>query len=446
MSTPVHPGPRCAQVFDLAADHGLPCDDDDSRLADRVEAFIEDYRSWAPQRDAEVEHYLRETRSRYRLFLPNRPSAPTTAGQMYWYFDDIVLQDEFHRFSLPIPFVRHSDCGPFENRGSESPSIRPWAENVNRQLVASAPLRGPMRDGIVLAASPPKFDPIKLQELLPVAEDAGLRQELCKGYRCGSRLEIETEPRSAWTYMRVENQDGHFVLAYTNSRPVPPGDTIRVSIPFEGHKYHFSPWGVVPSGFDRVVTMQAQADIVECAQLVAGAQLGRGAVLSERQVDLLVMEKLFDGASGTADAERRNSQAFELALPHLQGLTPPELFDLRNDLPDAFAAFRAQLTSYCLDSRNLEHAQSKAEELTKLEKELEASLRAKLKSNRIIGYGSGAISAGSMLLGALGITFLGPALPFVGILAAAARSEKAKQELMASPACFIWNAKRKSRS
>lgn len=127
-------------------------------------------------------------------------------------------------------------------------------------------------------------------------------------------------------------------------------------------------------------------------------------MLSDFDADLLVMRKLLGERNALLEAEQRG-WSFELALPHLQGLTPMQLFDLREELPDAFEAFRAKLALYCLDSRNVEHAQSKAEELTKLEIELAASLRAKFAHDRVIGYGSGVLTAASILLGALGISF-----------------------------------------
>jgi hypothetical protein len=328
----------------------------------RIRDFFNVHGHWAEARDRQLFADAILRRPRGRCYLPETNDPLTTAHQVYWYIDELIVDDP-----LWWPLVR-----------------RYWRPGhfKDGRLVEDARVDDPLSDEEIMALWR------ELQR--PLRKLAKIQHSMESGYvrlinRRISRLDREVND-AGWVGL----------LSKMDNRRV------RERVP-DLHLYH----GAGPDE-------PPPPEFVVAESLTVGKIL-RSTTLFNREVDAAVAFWFLRPREARRNAEI--DWSLRVVLPYLRGIRPEHLAEVRAEAPQAFLAFRATILEYTRVV--MEETQGDPNEVTEQVKRLvdrdvipaanalEREMAGLLGKAAFKGYGFAVAGAAGMLAGSLAAAWAG---------------------------------------
>ncbi len=424
-------------------EEGLP----PAELIPRAERFLA-----ARERHYDADASGAERPSRPGMFNALVPLGPETTkliAGVAWYFDELVLADPFSEMGSPEDFYRLDIDAPGIRVTS---NFEVWGRLERARAVVTVlkrllPLRGALQRGQLKIARVPSAhttsDEVPLASVVP--------QELAQRYLRETSIEraVQAFPgnTSFWTFFRVALR--HYVaVSFRRNAPLPPMTTESARLLLGDEFAPLAELESIPEPDASTVRLLREGLAEKVIEGIVGssrlAAALRCSFLATTPADYELVRVV--GGPGAQRAGLAYS-SLSLALPFLDGFSTEELFELREDMPEEFLAFRARVVELVAEHGTIEEAAIAAEsEFRRQTLALEKSLRGICESTRARGWGvPAAVAFGTLIATALGEPSAMPALG-VGVLGAVrafSDSRKERRRIEGQPGAFLWQANRR---
>lgn len=430
-----------AFLLDLAEDLGIGLVQGEEELFEDATllTFITKYREWSSRRDAALLAHLQAEPTAFRCYLPYSSTVFATAHEILWYLDEVIVRDPIDQWADDL------DPANFESKKT----------NIRRTLQVLNLFRDALRSGFLLLAGPtvdprlPQTAPPEIETLLQAGE---LVAELDKTVYFGRTLRPDSRGVD-WILYQADLETGGIlgwrgtdIIGQVASPPIQVGEKFPQVTPEQlSRELGFDIYDQARSLYPREVHRAIYS-------LAKASELG-AAVLYTRPVDAMIVSA---AAGGPIDPWRQITAigSLRLALPYLQGASPAALMATRLANPEAFAEFRARMSSIIQKAIREDpvHAAEQAaidvqREITPHLREMQAELSSISTKGKLLGAGLPAILATGVLAGAatgLGVQTLLPVALAGGIAIGLGSAQLADHaaNVRRNPFWFLWEAQR----
>lgn len=257
---------------------------------------------------------------------------------------------------------------------------------------------------------------------------------------------------SLWTVLRAE-LSGVYRLKVHRDHPVGPGESVRLTMPRDEDLRPVDwPSGQpsVPPEFRHLLEVLVRNYLQALGSTSAEAiHLGTG-ILTKDRVERRLARTLLQGKGALGERSQDVADSFHVAAPMLEGLTPKQLLELREQLPLGFEECRAKLATICRESESIEEAQVAADaQLLPLVRQLEGDLESLKAKSRVVGRGAAIVT----VVGTIAASFLDTALIPATLLSGGSllsfihrqgNKEAEEKKLRSRAALFLWEARNKA--
>ncbi|WP_319479156.1 hypothetical protein [uncultured Draconibacterium sp.] len=433
-------------IFSLAEKYDIPFKHDKPSeiLDENYDGFCKEYIEVVKKRDKNLKNYLLKKPTIFKTFLPWSPYVFNTIFQIQWYYDELIIYD---------PIVFEILNFKTENKEEDKHKLRELITflNIFNDNISS---------GFLLFGSYDSFakdsPDIKTNNLENLIELPDIREELDKLVHI-SKMEKyngqDVVDFTIRTYYRGKHSFCPIIKEPDNQTPNSNG-LYTWSIDLTGERY-------VPTTVDEIKSMNAYDKVFDKIQneypneiretlnyLTVGKSINTP-VLFNRKLDELIVRNLPSFDEKNAKVEANNY--YRLTLPFVSGIPAQRLFDIRNNIPNAFIDFRNTMFEiiYDLQERNYEPQLLELkiqQKVNPIVQKLEVEMKNSLSKSRILGLGLPiATGLGALGFNQMGVDVTGIAGFLFGGLNLSAELKiltdhfTKKNELKTNPFYYLWN-------
>jgi hypothetical protein len=429
-------------MFGLAKDYEIPLRRGQTEpfTDEALEKFTNDYLARSDQRDAVLMRYVENNPSLFRLFIPFSERAYDTARQIVWYADEIIIRD-------PISIILRSTYENFEHKK--------W--HLVNTLQSLYDYRDAISGGYMLLYGTSSVPPLPIEipnSVLSVIDKPEVHIALRDAAYYGYEQVPDIVDGRIVKLLQVKLDSGE-VMSITT--PIlEPGATANVTLPLGrdlspiSQEEFISMAGEEIFHNDQIRSMFAR-EVHRAINVALSAQKMRAAAMYDRPVDVTLLAN-----SGVAPDKKPavHQKILDLTVPHVKGVEPERLLDIRTQSPNAFIEFRGKLwdlvsTGIANEDMSAEELKSKFDiEISSHLNKLQSELQSEITKANIIGRGIPLV----MGLGTLAGWYFG--LPAPALMATAlggittavtahGDNAKATEKAKGHPFYFLWKSQRK---
>ena len=377
-------------ILEIAERFGIPTIPEQVEpITDEAYAeFCQEYHSWASVRDKALRRHLELNSTLFRTFLPYTPRAFSLAGQVVWYFDEVIIHDPIGA-DIQIDDLEKSKIKLVENL----------------QLLTQ--FRTHLDKGYVLLAGESlletHFDP-KDEAVIALLQNERLRDILDRSAKFG--LMQQSDDYGKWTTFQIELSLGRYGAGSTQVKQA-------------GHPIPLSPFDI--GGVFPEISLEEALPLlperwrdnlypVELARLLNSFEtarlMGSGVMFDRLLPETLVNELRLLVPSESARLASVDS--FKISLPYLEGVSPEKLMDARESTPDGFKEFRSTMYQLVKEASASGKDVSSGEFQSEVDRivlpqvrSLESELKSLAQRKKLLARGAFAIPGIGVLAGAI---------------------------------------------
>ena len=436
-------------IFSLAEKYDIPFKHDKPSeiLDESFDGFCKEYIEVVKNRDKNLKNYLLNKPRIFRTFLPWNPYVFNTIFQIQWYYDELIIYD---------PIVIEIQNFNNENKEEDKNNLRELIAflNIFNDNISSGFLLFGSYDSF--PTNSPDISTNNLESLVDLPE---IREELDKLVHI-SKMEKyngkDVVDFTIRTYYRGKYAFCTIIKEPDNQTPDSDG-LYSWSIDLTGKRY-------VPTTVDEIKSMDAYDKVFnkikneypnEISETLNYLTVGKSIntpVLFNRKLDELIVSNLPDIDKKNIKTEASNY--YRLTLPFVNGIPAQHLFDIRNNMPNAFIDFRNTMFEIIYDLQQSDYEPELLElklqqKVNPIVQKLEVEMKNSLSKSSVLGLGIPLASG----LGALGFNQMGIDVPglagmiFGGLNISAELKVlidhlTKKNELKTNPFYYLWKVQK----
>jgi hypothetical protein len=330
--------------------------------------FCEKYKSLSKQRDTALFQYLNSTPNLFRTHLPHSKWAIAVAFSVIWYYDELIVSD-------PILQLINSDTTLLEQKKNSLQKLLTFLKSCRESILGGFLLFS----GNDLTPDKTGLFEVESKSLTNVPQVLDAFEQMSVMVKKPSPINENV----ADNLMQLEIMyDGLWGAIRTMGMYIPPHilDTNKLG---NGISYDFmTPYQRMTKeeliSFKKDDMLESlkheySKDISIVLETITNAQRLNSPVLFYRDADCIAAKSYATSNNKQTFDLLTDTTIYDCLVPYVEGIPPERLFDVRNQVPEAFKDFRAFLFELVMNT--MKSTDNPAEFKFKVDNELNAMMR-----------------------------------------------------------------------